>query len=199
MVQVVSPTNVQENITGMPVFWVSPIAGAPLSHYHSVLALFDDFSKEEDVPITIITNRTPEIHDGASESEVEKHHEKNFLWLRDQHNLVLENKGVTFISFPKQSSKEVRNYGVYANLILSKSIAYNHIHGSNVVIYHEDPETIHPYLEQEIKHEQNSAKLLNDLKASVRSAVVMARKMRETISEPLHTIVSSFGNDSMLD
>lgn len=192
MVKVVSPSNFKEEIIGTPIFMVFPIWGAPEHYFDKAIELLDHASDDYSVPITVITNRTPEISVAHSESVVEKHHKKNFQWLVEQHDFVLQ-KGVTFVGLPKPV-KEVSEYAKYAGLVLSNSLQSHRMYGSHVVLFREKGVVLHDEHKAQLRHEQNQVKVFPTLEASIKKVVQIALGLRR-LKEPL----ALKANDSMLD
>jgi hypothetical protein len=171
---------------------VFPIWGRPKEYYDRAIELLEHVADDHSVPITVITNRTPEIGVAHTESSIEKHHEKNFQWLVDQHDYVLKH-GVTFVGLPKPV-RDVAEYGKYAGLVLSNSLQSHRMNGSQVVLFQEEGVPLHDEHTAQLHHEQNQVEVFSDLEKSVRKVVQIASGIRR-----LKDSVSSSTDHSMLD
>lgn len=192
MVKVIHPSNFKEEIIGIPIFLVFPIWGGPIKHYDKAIELLERISDDQGVPLTVITNRTPEVTVAHTESAVEKHHEKNFQWLVEQHDFVLKH-GVTFVGLPKPV-KDVAEYGKYAGLVLSNSLQSHRMNGSQVVLFQEEGVPLHDEHTAQLGHEQNQVEVFSDLEKSIEKVVQIASGIRR-LKDP----VSSSTDHSMLD
>jgi hypothetical protein len=156
--KIISPGKTSEKIHGIAVFAVFPIIGVPKKSFETFLELLEARAQEEDVMITIITNRTDELT-SSTEEKVRAHHVENFAWLAEQHRMLIRD-GVIAVGFPEplESDNDLvdkSGYGMYAKHILSQTLPLVFHLGTRLAVYKDENYKLDRFFEAELEYHKD--------------------------------------------